>query len=153
MSHLIEKRIVELGISLPVPPKSVANYVASTRFGNLLIVSGQLCLSDGTLVATGLADDVPAETAAAAARACAVNILAQVRAALGDLDRVTQVHRLGGFIAASAGFSAHATIMNGASDLMVEVFGEAGRHARSTVGVASLPLNATVEIEAMLEFA
>lgn len=155
MSMSFEARLAELGLTLPEPPKSVANYVAASPFGNLLIVSGQLCLdSAGQLVARGQAGtEVSLEEAVAAARASAINVLAQTRAFLGALDRVKRVHRLGGFIAAPAEFADHAKIMNGASDLMVEVFGEAGRHARSTIGVASLPLRATVEVEAMIEFA
>lgn len=155
MSMSFEARLAELGLTVPEPPKSVANYVAASPFGNLLIVSGQLCLdSAGQLVARGQAGtEVSLEEAVAAARASAINVLAQTRAFLGTLDRVKRVHRLGGFIAAPAEFADHAKIMNGASDLMVEVFGEAGRHARSTIGVASLPLRATVEVEAMIEFA
>ena len=155
MSISFEARLAELGLTLPEPPKSVANYVAASPFGNLLIVSGQLCLdSAGRLVARGQAGtEVSLEDAVAAARASAINVLAQTRAFLGTLDRVKRVHRLGGFIAAPAEFTEHAKIMNGASDLMVEVFGEAGRHSRSTIGVASLPLQATVEVEAMIEFA
>lgn len=155
MSSSFETRITELGLELPAPPKSVANYVSTYRAGNLLIVSGQLCMDlTGSLVAKGrVADEVTIEQATLAARACGINVLAQVRFALGSLDQVKQIVRLGGFIAASPAFNDHARIMNGASDLMVEVFGERGRHTRSTVGVASLPLQASVEVEAMIEIA
>ncbi|MES2436220.1 MAG: RidA family protein [Pseudomonadota bacterium] len=154
MTMSFDARLATLGLLLPDPPKSVANYVATSSFGNLLIVSGQLCIdSTGKLVAKGQAGtEVGMDQAVAAARAAAINVLAQTRAALGSLDRVTRVHRLGGFIAAPVDFADHARIMNGASDLMVEVFGAAGRHARSTIGVSSLPLQATVEVEAIIEF-
>lgn len=155
MTSSFEKRILELGLELPLPPKSVANYVSTYRTGSLLIVSGQLCMDrTGKLVATGkVGEEAAIEQATLAARACGINILAQVRVALGSLDHVKQIVRLGGFIAASADFRDHARIMNGASDLMVEIFGECGRHARSTVGVASLPLQASVEVDAMIEVA
>lgn len=150
----IQDRLTQLGIDLPTPPRSVANYVGTSPWGKLLFVSGQLCLgADGALVARGrVGSEVTAEQATAAARASAINVLAQVRAELGSLDRVRKIHRLGGFIAATEGFSEHPRVMNGASDLFVEVFGEIGRHARSTIGVSSLPLQASVEIEAMIEF-
>jgi enamine deaminase RidA (YjgF/YER057c/UK114 family) len=148
-----ETRIARLGLELPVPPQSVANYVATYRAGNLLYVSGQLCLGlDGKLVASGqLGVDVTLEEGVSAARACAINIIAQARAALGGLGQIKQVVRLGGFISAAKDFADHAKIMNGASDLMVEVFGEQGRHTRSTIGVSSLPLQAAVEVEALFE--
>ncbi len=154
MSNTAEAKIEELGIVLPEPPKSVANYVATKTAGNLLLVSGQLCLdSEGNLVSTGAVGvNASLENAVRASRACAINVLAQVRAKLGSLDRVTQVSQLRGYIAAPADFADHAPIMNGASNLMVEVFGDLGRHTRATVGVASLPLQATVEVEAIFEF-
>lgn len=150
-----ETRIAALNIVLSQPPKSVANYVPVKQVGNMLIVSGQLCLdATGELVAKGVVgQDLTAEQAILAARACAINVLAQVRGALGSLDKVKSVVRLGGFVAAAPGFAGHAAVMNGASDLMVEVFGETGRHARSTVGVSSLPLQAAVEVEAQFEIA
>ncbi|MHA6728811.1 RidA family protein [Devosia sp. A369] len=150
----VEDRLKKLGIELPISPRSVANYVGTSPFGKLLFVSGQLCLgSDGSLLAKGrVGAEVSAERAIAAARASAINVLAQVKAQLGSLDRVRKVRRLGGFIAATDDFAEHPRVMNGASDLFVEVFGEAGRHARSTIGVSSLPLQATVEIEAIIEF-
>jgi enamine deaminase RidA (YjgF/YER057c/UK114 family) len=131
----------------------VANYVSFVRSGNLLIVSGQLCFgSDGKLVATGqLGGTVSVEDGQKAARACAVNLLAQVKAATGDLDKVARVLRLGGFINSAPGFTDGPKAMNGASDLMVEAFGEKGRHARTTVGVSALPANAAIEVEGMFE--
>ena len=153
MSGSVEKKLASLGISLPAPATPIANYVPFVRSGNMLVVSGQLCFGgDGSLVATGqLGGGVSMDDGQKAARACAVNLLAQLRAALGDLDKVTRVVRLGGFINSAPGFADGPKVMNGASDLMVEVFGEKGRHARSTVGVAALPANAAVEVEGQFE--
>jgi enamine deaminase RidA (YjgF/YER057c/UK114 family) len=153
MAGLAEKALEELGIDLPTPAKPIANYVACVRSGNLLVVSGQLCFGDeGKLVAKGqLGGAVSVEEGQKAARACAVNLLAQIKAAVGDLDKVTRVVRLGGFINSTPGFTDGPKVMNGASDLMVEVFGDKGRHARSTVGVSALPADAAVEVEGMFE--
>jgi len=155
MSGSVEKKLASLGVSLPTPASPVANYVPFVRSGNMLIVSGQLCFgSDGKLVAKGqLGGGVSMDDGQKAARACAVNWLAQLKAALGDLDKVTRVVRLGGFINSAPGFADGPKVMNGASDLMVEVFGEKGRHARSTVGVAALPADAAVEVEGQFEVA
>jgi enamine deaminase RidA (YjgF/YER057c/UK114 family) len=148
----VEKKLEELGIALPTPAAPIANYVGFVRSGRLLFVSGQLCLADGELVAKGkLGGDVTTEQGQAAARACAVNLLAQVKAALGDLDKVARVVRLGGFINASPDFTDAAQVMNGASDLMVAAFGDKGRHARTTIGVAALPADAAVEVEGIFE--
>jgi enamine deaminase RidA (YjgF/YER057c/UK114 family) len=153
MSGSVEKKLASLGISLPTPATPIANYVPFVRSGNMLVVSGQLCFgADGNLVARGqLGGGVSMDDGQKAARACAVNLLAQLKAALGDLDKVTRVVRLGGFINSTPGFTDGPKVMNGASDLMVEVFGEKGRHARSTVGVAALPANAAVEVEGQFE--
>ena len=152
MSGTIDKKLEEIGIALPTPAAPVANYVGFVRTGRLLFVSGQLCLVHGALVATGkLGSQVTVEQGQAAARACAINLLAQVKAALGDLDKVARVVRLGGFINSSPDFLDGPKVMNGASDLMVAVFGEKGRHARTTVGVAVLPADAAVEVEGTLE--
>jgi enamine deaminase RidA (YjgF/YER057c/UK114 family) len=155
MSGTVEKKLKELGIELPTPAAPVANYVGFVRTGHLLMVSGQLCFDPGgKLVAAGkLGGGVSIEDGQRAARASAVNVIAQVKAALGDLDKVTRVVRLGGFISATPEFVDMAKVMNGASDLMVSVFGEKGRHARTTVGVAALPLDAAVEVEALFEVA
>ena len=149
----IEEKLQELGITLPSPAAPVANYVPYVNHDGLVTISGQLCLgADGKLspehVGT-VGGAVSPETAKAAARLCAINLLAQLRAAIGDLDRVERCVRLGGFIASTGDFTGHAPIMNGASDLMVEVLGDAGRHARSTIGVAGLPLGACVEVEGL----
>jgi enamine deaminase RidA (YjgF/YER057c/UK114 family) len=147
----VADRLAELGITLPKPMAPVATYVPVTIAGALVIVSGQLPAIDGKVAVTGkLGAGVTIEEGQHAARLCLINILAQLQTALpGGLDSITKVLRLGGFIAATPDFSQHATVMNGASDLTVAAFGEAGRHARSTIGVASLPLNAAVEVEGM----
>jgi enamine deaminase RidA (YjgF/YER057c/UK114 family) len=153
MAGMAEKKLQQLGITLKEAPAPVANYVPFVRTGNLLMVSGQLCLeADGRLAAKGqLGGGVAVEEGQRAARACAVNLLAQVKAALGDLDKVSRVVRLGGFINSAPGFADGPKVMNGASDLMVAVFGERGKHARSTVGVAALPADAAVEVEGLFE--
>jgi enamine deaminase RidA (YjgF/YER057c/UK114 family) len=153
MAGMVEKTLANLGIALPSPASPIANYVACVRSGNLLIVSGQLCFgAEGKLAAKGqLGGGVSIEDGQKAARACAVNLLAQIKAAVGDLDKVTRVVRLGGFINSAPGFADGPKVMNGASDLMVEVFGDKGRHARSTVGVSALPADAAVEVEGMFE--
>ena len=148
----VAARLTALGIALPIAAAPVANYVAAVRTGRLLVVSGQLPLVEGRLLSSGkLGGGVTVEMGAAAARACMVNIMAQLAATPGGLDAVRRVVRLGGFIACTPDFTQHATVMNGASDLAVAVFGDAGRHARSTVGVPSLPLDAPVEVEGLFE--
>ena len=153
----VEARLKELGITLPSPAVPVANYVAYVRSGSLLTISGQICLGpDGKIAPEYLGRvgaEVSVETAKAAARLCAVNVLAQAKAALGELDGIRRCVRLGGFITSAPDFTGQAAVMNGASDLMVEVLGDAGRHARSTIGVAGLPLGASVEVEALFEVA
>ena len=145
-------RLAALGIVLPAAAAPVANYVAAVRTGSLLVVSGQLPLVEGRLSASGkLGGGISVEKGAEAARWCMINVIAQLDAALGGLHAVRRVVRLGGFVACTPDFTQHATVMNGASDLAVAVFGEAGRHARSTVGVPSLPLDAPVEVEALFE--
>ena len=153
MAGAVEKKLADLGIALPTPAAPIANYVGFVRTGNLLVVSGQLCLdADGKLVAQGkLGGGVSIEDGQKAARACAVNLLAQVKAALGDLDKVGRVVRLGGFINAVPDFLDGPKIMNGASDLMVTAFADKGRHARTTVGVSVLPMDAAVEVEGIFE--
>ncbi|HLH91773.1 MAG TPA: RidA family protein [Xanthobacteraceae bacterium] len=149
----IDSKLAELGIALPTPAAPVANYVGFVRSGPMLVVSGQLCFGpDGKLVAKGkLGAGVSMEDGTRAARACAINVLAQVKAALGSLDQVKRVVRLGGFINSDPSFFDVPKVMNGASDLMVALFGEAGRHARSTIGVAVLPMDAAVEVEGLFE--
>ena len=153
MAGTVEKRLAELGIVLPEPVAPVANYVPFVRTGNFMVVSGQLCLdAEGKLVAKGqLGGGVSIDEGIKAARACAINVLAQLKAALGDLDKIARVVRLGGFINSAPGFPDGPKVMNGASDLMVAVFGDKGRHARTTVGVAALPLDAAASARAVAE--
>lgn len=153
----IEAKLAELGITLPSPSAPAANYVPFVRSGNLLVLSGQLCLGlDGKIAPEHkgkLGAEVSAEVGYAAARLCGINLLAQARVALGSLDKVTRCVRLGGFINTIPTYGNLPAVMNGASDLMVEVFGDKGRHARTTVGVAELPFDAVVEAEAIFEVA
>ena len=154
MAGKIEKRLAELGITLPTPPAPIANYVPTALSGQLLFCSGQVSTAPGGKAIKGkLGADVSIEQGQEAARICAINLLAQAKAALGDLDRVKRCVRLGGFINCEPTFAQLALVMNGASDLMVEVFGDGGRHARSTIGVAELPGDAAVEVEAIFEVA
>ena len=148
------QRLSELGITLPEPPKPVASYVGHRVVGDIVHVSGQLPLAGGELKQAGrLGAGVDIEAGAAAARLCAVNVLAQVAAACGgDLTRVRACVRLGGFVASDPDFTDQPRVVNGASELMVEVFGpEVGQHARAAVGVAALPLGASVEVEATFQ--
>ena len=155
MQGSIDRRLAELGIELPKPAPPAGAYAAFVLVGRLLVVSGQLPVRDGTLVYHGrVGGEISTEDGIAAARLCGLNLLAQARAGCdGDLDRVRRVVRLGGFVQASPGFTDHPTILNGASELMVDVFGPIGRHARFAVGAPSLPLGAAVEIEAIFEVA
>jgi len=153
MPGTVEKKLADLGIILGTPAAPVANYVGFVRTGNLLVVSGQLCFdAEGKLAATGkLGGAVSVEDGQKAARAAAVAVLAQIKVALGDLDKVLRVVRLGGFINSTPDFLETPKVMNGASDLMVTAFGDRGRHARTTIGVAVLPMDAAVEVEGMFE--
>ena len=148
----IEARLAELGVTLPQPVAPVANYVPFVRSGALVHVSGQVSVDASGGVRGVVGEDVDLETARRAARMCGVNLLAQMRAAAeGDLDRVVRVVKLGGFVQAGPNFFDIPQVVNGASDLMVEAFGDAGRHARSAVGVYRLPLNFAVEVDAVVE--
>jgi len=153
MAGLIEAKLAELGVTLPQPMPPIATYVPYAVTGNLVVISGQLPTIDGKLSFTGkLGGTVSVEQGQQAAQRCFINLLAHLKAAAGgDLDGVRRVVRLGGFIACAPEFSDQARVMNGASDLAVAVFGEAGRHARTTIGVAALPLDAAVEVEGMFE--
>lgn len=155
MSGTIEARLKQLGIELPHPTAPVANYVPYTISGNLVVVSGQISLWGGKAECCGkLGRDIDIPAGQRAARLCALNVLAHLKNACGgDLDRVKQVLRLGGFVNCTADFTEMPQVVNGASNLMVEVFGEAGKHARVAVGVSSLPLGVAVEVEAMFEIA
>jgi enamine deaminase RidA (YjgF/YER057c/UK114 family) len=148
-----ERRLKDLGITLPKPAKPVANYVGYVQSGKLVFVSGQLPFADGKLLSTGLVDQVVSiDDAAKAARQCAINIIAHLQdATAGDLSRVARIVKITGFVAAPTDFADHPKIINGASDLFADVFGDRGKHARAAVGVSSLPMNASVEIEAIVE--
>ena len=151
----IDARLSELGIELPAAPRPVASYVPAVRTGSLLFVSGQVPLREGRLVAEGPVPSVTSpEAAVAAARQCVLNGLAVMRDALGgDLDRVRRIVRVGVFVCSDPGFTGQPGVGNGASDLLVEIFGEAGRHARAAVGSVALQLGASVEVEFVVEVA
>ena len=153
MTSEVESRLAEAGLELPQAAAAAGNYVAWTRSGNTIYVSGQVPFENGEIRVRGrLGDDVSLEQGQAAARVCALNILSQVRAALdGDLARVVRCLKLGGFVACTPEFRDHPKVINGASDLMVLALGDAGRHARFAVGAASLPLGVPVEVDAIFE--
>lgn len=152
MSSTIETRLAELGITLPVAAAPAANYVPFSQSGSLLLTSGQLPLADGKLVHTGLLGaGLDVAEGQECAKACAINILAQAKAALGDLSKIARIVKITVFVASTPDFTQQHLVANGASDFLVAVLGDAGRHARSAVGTASLPLNAPVEIEAIIE--
>lgn len=153
MAGNIETRLAELGITLPPPVIPIANYVPFVITGNLVVVSGQIPVRDGKVAYTGkISQGMSINDGQDAARLCFINVLVQLKAACyGNLDRVRRVVRLGGFVSAPPDFTAHAQVMNGASDLAVAVFGDNGRHARSTIGVPSLPADALVEVEGLFE--
>jgi enamine deaminase RidA (YjgF/YER057c/UK114 family) len=155
MAGRIDATLAALGITLPTPMPPIANYVPYVIAGDLVSISGQLPTIDGKVAWTGrVGGACSPEEAAKACRQSFINLLSHLKVACGgDLDRVVQVVRLGGFIAAVDGYTQHATPMNGASDLSVAVFGDAGRHSRTTIGVASLPLDASVEVEGLFRIA
>ena len=146
----IDQRLQELGIILPAAAAPVASYVPVVVQGDLAYVSGQISFVEGELVKGRLGDDVSLEEGMAAARGCGLMILAQLKAALGSLDRVERVVKLGGFVNSTPDFTDQPKVINGASDLMLEVFGEAGKHARAAVGVPALPLGVAVEVDAVV---
>jgi enamine deaminase RidA (YjgF/YER057c/UK114 family) len=153
MTEAIEGRLKELGIVLPVAAAPAANYVPYTISGNTLYLSGQLPIEGGKVAVTGLVGrDVDVATASRAAELCAINILAQTKAALnGDLGRIRRVLKLNGFVASAPDFVEQHLVINGASNLIVNVLGDVGKHARAAVGMAALPLNASVEVDAIIE--
>ena len=147
-----EERLQQLGVRLPAPVAPLAAYVPCVRTGNLVFVSGQVPLVDGTPSHLGrLGEGVGLDDGRAAARTCAVNLLAALKAELGELSRVRRVVKLTGFVAGTPDFTDHPKVVNAASELFAEVFGDAGRHAREAVGVAGLPLGVSVEVEAIVE--
>ncbi len=149
----IDDRLAQLGIALPTPAAPVANYVGFVRTGNLVYTAGQVTLADGKLHYTGkVGGEISLEDAQKAARLCAINVLAQLKLACdGNLDRIKRIVKLVVFVNAVPNFTDHPKVVNGASDVMVDVFGDRGKHARSAVGSGSLPLNVAVEVEAIAE--
>ena len=150
----IAQRLAELGVTLPDAPAPAANYVPWVRTGSTLYVSGQISMRDGAMITGKLGDGMSAEEGAEAARACAISLLAQVRAACdGDIERLKRVVKLTGFVNSTPDFGDQPKVINGASDFLVEALGDAGRHARSAVSAASLPFGVAVEIEGIFEIA
>jgi enamine deaminase RidA (YjgF/YER057c/UK114 family) len=149
---IVEQRLNDSGHPLPHPPSAVANYVPAVRTGNLVITSGQLPVAGKEVMFTGkLGHDIHEEDGQHAARLCALNALAQIKALLGNLDYVTRVVRVEGYVQSANGFTKQPQVVNGASDLLVSAFGEKGKHTRIAVGVAELPLNAAVELAVWVE--
>ena len=148
---MIEEKIESLGIKLPTPPTPAGSYVAVVRTGNLLYISGQIPMENGKLLYTGKVSDENLETAQKSAKMCAINILAQIKRELGDFEKVSRIVRLSGFVNSDPEFSQHPKVINAASDLLFEIFGEKGKHSRIAVGVANLPLNSMTEIDAIVE--
>jgi enamine deaminase RidA (YjgF/YER057c/UK114 family) len=151
MTDRIDRALQELGLTLPQAAAPIAAYVPVVEAGGLLHVSGQLPFRDGAVITGRLGDGVSVEDGQAAAQACALMVVAQVKAHLGNLQRVTRVVKLGVFVNSTADFTDHPKVANGASELMVKLFGDAGKHARAAVGVAALPLGAAVEVDAIVE--
>ncbi len=152
MTHSIDARLAKLGLTLPAAPAPAANYVPYVLSGNMLYVSGQISNGPDGLITGKLGDTMPVEDGAAAAKSCALSLLAQVKAALdGDLSRLKRVVKLTGFVNSTPDFTDQPKVINGASDTFVEILGDAGRHARSAVSAASLPLGVAVEIEGIFE--
>ncbi|HCK18818.1 RidA family protein [Thalassospira sp.] len=154
MAGKIDAHLADLGISLPTATAPVANYVPYVISGNLVHISGQITMENGELKFVGkLGADYDVETGQKAARLCALNLVAQLKAAIGDLDKVSRVVKLNAFVNSAPDFTDQPKVVNGASDTMVEIFGDAGKHARSAVGVAALPLGVAVEIDGIFEVA
>jgi enamine deaminase RidA (YjgF/YER057c/UK114 family) len=155
MTGKVESRLKDLGIQLPTPPAPVASYVPYVVSGNLVFISGQVTVAaDGLKYVGTVGKEISVEDGKAAARLCAINLIAQVKAAAGgDLDRVKRCVKVTVFVNAVPGFAQHPEVANGASDLFVEVFGDAGKHARAAVGAGSLPRNVATEVEAVFELA
>ncbi len=149
---MIEEKLESLGITLPTPPTPAGAYIPAVRTGNLLYISGQIPMEEGKVVFTGKVSDENLETAQKSAKMCAINILAQLKRELGDLDKVSKIVRLSGFVNSVPEFSQHPKVINAASDFLFEIFGEKAKHSRIAVGVSSLPLNSMTEIDAIVEF-
>ena len=149
---LIEEKLKTLEITLPIPPTPAGSYVPAIKTGNLLFISGQIPMEDGKVVFTGKVTDDNIETAKKSAKMCAINLLAQMKRELGSLDKVTKIVRISGFVNSDPEFYQHPKIINAASDLFFEIFGDKGKHSRIAVGVSCLPLNSMTEIDAIVEF-
>lgn len=149
---MIEERIKSLQITLPNPPTPAGSYIPAVKTGNLLFISGQIPMENGKVLFTGKVTDDNLETAQKSARMCAINLLAQIKREIGNLDKVTRIVRLSGFVNSDAEFFQHPKVINAASDLFYEIFGDKGKHSRIAIGVASLPLNSMTEIDAVVEF-
>lgn len=151
---MIEDKLKQLSITLPIPPKPAGSYIPVVISGNLAFVSGQIPMQDGKVLYTGkVPSERSIEEAQSAAKMCAINLLAQLKSNLGSLDKITKIVRVSGFVNCTPEFSEQPKIINAASDLLFEIFGEKGKHSRIAVGVSSLPLNSTVEIDMIVEFA
>ena len=148
---MINEKIKSLGINLPIPPSPAGSYIPVVKSGNLLYVSGQIPMEDGKVVFTGKVSDANIETAQKSARICAINILAQLKKELGDLEKISKIVRISGFVNSVPEFTQQPKVINAASDLFYEIFGECGKHSRIAVGVSSLPLNSMTEIDAIVE--
>jgi enamine deaminase RidA (YjgF/YER057c/UK114 family) len=148
---VIDEKIKSLGINLPIPPSPAGSYIPVVRSGNLLYVSGQIPMEDGKVTFTGKVSDTNIETAQKSARICAINILAQLKKELGDLEKISKIVRISGFVNSVPEFTQQPKVINAASDLLYEIFGECGKHSRIAVGVSSLPLNSMTEIDAIVE--
>lgn len=152
MGGRIEARLAEMGVVLPAAPAPAANYIPFVQVGEVLFVSGQISMAEGALITGRLGETMTVEEGQLAARTCAINLLAQVKAACGgDLDRLVRVVRLGGFVNCTPGFTEQPKVINGASDFLAEALGDAGRHARTAVGVSSLPMAVAVEIDGIFQ--
>ena len=148
---MIEEKLESIGVKLPNPPTPAGSYVPVIRVGNLLYISGQIPMEDGKVLFTGKVSDANLETAQKSAKMCAINILAQIKREVGNLEKVSKIIRLSGFVNSSPEFYQHPKVINAASDLLFEIFGEKGKHSRIAVGVASLPLNSMTEIDAIVQ--
>ena len=146
-----EEKLKELGITLPEAPIPAGNYIPAVKTGNLLFISGQIPLENGKVAYTGKVSDANLETAQKSAKSCAINILAQIKREAGSLDKVTKIVKLSGFVNSVPEFTQHPKVINPASDLMFEIFGEKGKHARVALGAGSLPLDSMTEIDAIVE--
>ena len=149
---MIEKKLEQLGIKLPEPPTPAGAYIPVVKTGNLLFISGQIPMENGKVVFTGKVSDDNLETAQKSAHMCAINLIAQIKRETGNLDKVSRIVRLSGFVNSKSDFAQQPKVINPASDLFFEVFGEKGKHSRIAVGVSSLPLNSMTEIDAVVEF-